>query len=265
MRHAVPFVLLVLAPGPATAWGPVAHQAVVSRTLDTLPGGLKAYYKNHRLEIPTLSLEAPAPAEEGLDRRFAVDRLLPFPFADLPRSEAAMTARFGDAAPVGRLPWLIQESYARLVEAFKGGEKERILPESDTLAGLVADLHDPLALSDNADGQKTGQHGLWIRFSSKLPEAMERRLKLQPEAAVLLDDPREYVSSMASATYVWLDNLLYLEDLTRRGTSGYTQLYYESFELRAGGLLKTRLSTAAADAGSYWYTAWTAAGRPTLK
>ena len=43
----------------------------------------------------------------------------------------------------------------------------------------MADLHNPLALTDNVDGQKTGQHGLWVRFSSKLPEAMDKKLNLE--------------------------------------------------------------------------------------
>ena len=46
---------------------------------------------------------------------------------------------------------------------------------------------------------------------------------------------------------------------------GYTELYYEAFEQRARGILRDRLSRAAGDVGSYWYTAWTAAGRPDLK
>ena len=79
------------------------------------------------------------------------DRLVPFPFADFPRTEAAVKERFPEQAPkVGRLPWLIQESYAKLVEAFHSGDKARILAESDTLGGYVADMSNPLALTDNA-------------------------------------------------------------------------------------------------------------------
>jgi hypothetical protein len=226
---------------------------------------MKAYYKAHKLEIPSLSPEATT-SEDAPERRFMADRIVPFPFADLPRTEAALQERFPDhAAKIGRLPWLIQESYARLVEAFRSGDKARILAESDTLGGYVADTSNPLALSDNADGQKTGQHGLWVRFSTKLPEAMDKRLKLGAEAARFLDDPKGHVFSMANASYVWLDNLLYEEDLARRGQSGYGELYYESLERRAGQLLRARLEQAATDVGSYWFTAWTAAGRPELK
>jgi hypothetical protein len=255
----------LLYPTPVGAWGPVAHQRVTLEAIDTLPKGLKSFYKDHRLEIPSLGVEA-SPAEDAPERRFAADRLTPFPFTDLPRTEAALKERFGDdAAKVGRLPWLVHEAYGKLVEAFRSGDKARILAESDTLSGFVADMSNPLALTDNSDGQKTGQHGLWVRFSTRLPDAMDKRLKLGPEAARFLDDPAAHAFAMAASSYIWVDNLLYQEDLARRGQSGYGERYYEALELRAGPLLRQRLEQAATDVGSYWFTAWTAAGRPELK
>jgi hypothetical protein len=265
LRVAALATAIVLAGGPARAWGPIAHQTVNAHAIDTLPKGLKPFYKNHRLEMPSLSPEAVVP-EEGVDRRFAADRLMTFPFADMPHTEAELKAKFGEAGEkAGRLPWLIEQSYQRLVDAFKANDKNRILAESDQLAGFVADLHNPLALTDNADGQKTEQHGLWARFTTRLPEAMQNRLKLDPDTAHYLDNPRDYVFAMINDTYVWLDNLLYQEDLAHRGQGGYTELYYEMLEQRTGRILRDRLSQAAGDVGSYWYSAWTAAGRPELK
>jgi len=247
------------------AWSPATHQRVTSEAIETLPKGLKPFYKNHRLEMPSLEIEAKATLDAE-DRRFTVDRLLPFPFTDLPHREAEFKAKFpADGEAVGRLPWLILESHERLVEAFRSGDKTKILAESDLIAALVADLHNPLALTDNADGQKTGQHGLWVRFSVKLPDGQGKDLKLNPDAAHFLDDPREHVFSMINGTYVWLDNLLYQEELARRGQSGYTELYYQAFAARARDILRDRLSRAAGEAGSYWYSAWTKAGRPELK
>lgn len=258
--------LVTLFAAPARAWSPLVHQRVTSEAIDTLPKGLKPFYKAHRLEMPSLALDAPAPEDESLERRFAVDRFLPFPFADVPRTEAALKAKYGeDAAKAGRLPWLIEESYGRLVEAFRSRDKGKILTESDALSGYVADLRNPLALTDNADGQKTEQHGLWVRFTAKLPEAMDKRLRFGGTAARLIDDPKGYVFTLATQTYVWLDNLLYLEALARRGQAGYTELYYDMLADKAGPLLKDRLEEATTDVGSYWYTAWTAAGRPELK
>jgi len=194
--------------------------------------------------------------------------MLPFPFLELPHAEPALKERYAEAGDkAGRLPWLIGESYARLVLAFRAKDKARILAESDVLAALVTDLHNPLALTDNADGQKTGQHGLWTRFSVRLPGVAQRmnRLKLEPDAAHFLDRPGEHVFSMLNATYVWLDNVLYEEDLAHRGQSDYGDIYYEDLVGREGPILRERLSRAAGNAGSYWYTAWTEAGRPELK
>lgn len=262
---ALAFTLAAFSAPPLLAFGDRAHQAVTDKAIDTLPKGMKPFYKAHKLEMPTLALEGNPPAE-GADRRFAADRFLPFPFTDLPRTEAALKERFPEAAgQAGRLPWLVHESYAKLVDAFKAGDKLRILEESDRLAALVTDLHNPLALTENADGQKTSQHGLWIRFGVKLPEAMGKDLGLDPDAAHFLDNPNEHVFSIMNGTYVWLDNLLYEEELAHRGHGGYGERYFESFALRAGRLLKERLSHAAGEAGSYWYSAWSQAGRPELK
>jgi hypothetical protein len=243
----------------------LAHQVTVSAAIDTLPRPLKAFYKAHRMEMPSLALEPEFPVR-GQERRFMVDRLLPFPFRDLPRTEAELNAKFGDKAEgIGRLPWLVQESYARLLDAMKAGDKDKILAESDVLGGLVVDLHSALNLTENFDGQKTGQHGLWVRLVEKLPQALGRDLKVAPDAANYLDTPREYVFSIMQGTYVWLDNTLYLEELARRGKAGYGDPYFEDLARKVGPILKERLSRAAEDTGSFWYTAWSVAGRPDLK
>jgi hypothetical protein len=243
----------------------LAHQAVAVAAIETLPKQLRGFYKAHRAEMPSLALEPEFPAR-GPERRFLVDRLASFPFRDLPRSEAELQSRFGEKAQgVGRLPWLIQEAYARLVENMKAGDKDKILAESDVLVGLVVDMHSPLNLTENYDGQKTGQHGLWVRLVEKLPQALGKDLRVSADAANYLDNPREYVFSMMVGSYVWLDNTLYLEELARRGKSGYGDPYFEDLARRVGPILRERLARAAEDAGSYWYTAWTVAGRPELK
>jgi hypothetical protein len=257
---------VLLGASPAAAWSPIGQQLVISRAIDSLPKPLEKFYKEHRLEIPSLSPDwTPSPPDPS--RRFEVDRLLPFPFLDLPRTEPALKARFGEdvSTRVGRLPWLIEESYQRLVEDFRSSDKVKILTESDLLTGLVADLCNPLSLTENADGQKSGQEGLHARFSNRSLEAWQTRLKLNPGPAVYLDAPKDYVFSLINETYVWLDNVLYEEDLSRRGKSGYTEIYYDDLERRVGPIIRERLSRAAEAAGSYWYTAWTVAGRPELK
>jgi hypothetical protein len=268
-RGAAAVLVVVLAAGAGdrvVAFGTTAQRAVMLDAIESLPRPLKAFYKDHRLEMPTLAPEAETPPERGPERRFAIDKLLPFPFTDLPRSEAELQKKYGDQAKeIGRLPWLTQEAYKNLVAAYKEGDKTKILEASDALGVLVIDLHNPLLLTDNGDGQRTGQNGLYTRFAQRLADAMDRKLSLNPGAAIYLDDPNEYVFSIMTATYVWLDNVLYLEELAKRGKGGYSEAYYDDLVRRAGPILKERLARAAEDVGSYWYSAWTAAGRPEVK
>jgi len=261
---AIGAAVLAAAP-PALAWGPQAHQLVVLEAIDTLPKELKSFYKDHRYELPTLALDA-EPTLDSPERRFLIDELETWPFFDVPPNEAACKQAYPDKCDsIGRLPWLVQESYARLVEAFRSGDKARILSESDSLAGYVADLYNPLAVTKNYDGQLTEQHGLWMRIGARLVEAMEKRIKLKADAANYLDRPQEWVFDVIRGAYVWVDNLLWQEDLARRGQSGFTETYFDALERRAGVVVSDRLSLAAEGVGSYWYTAWTDAGRPALK
>ena len=94
---------------------------------------------------------------------------------------------------------------------------------------------------------------------------MEKRLKLKPDAAHYRERPKEHVFAAITGTYVWLDNLLYLDELAHRTAQSYSEIYYRAFEERAAEVLKRRLGEAATECGSYWYTAWIRAGKPELE
>lgn len=255
---------VAILPMPAAwAWGGATHRAILQEATSVLPGPLKGFYQAHRLELPSLAPDSHK-GDDGPELRFAVDRLLAFPFRQLPHAEADVVAQFGDdAKSIGRLPWLVRDSYPRLLAAFQAGDKTKILTESDEIAAVIADLHNPLALTDNADGQKTGQPGLWVRFTQRFP--LRAHGKISGDSAYLIDDPTGYPFSIIASTYIWLDNILYADDMAHRQDPAYGGVYYETMEQKAGNILRERLNWAARDVASYWYTAWIAAGKPELR
>ena len=196
-----------------------------------------------------------------------VDRLLPFPFRELPRSEAELKAKYGEKAEgIGRLPWLVQESYARLVEAMKASDKDKILAESDVLGGLVVDLNSALNLTENFDGQKTGQHGLWVRLVEKLPQAHGR----EPQALCPTPPTTSTTRRSTSSPSCWAPTCGSTTRSTSRSWRGGARPATatptsRTSPSRVGPILRERLSRAAEDTGSFWYTAWSVAGRPELK
>ncbi len=78
-RHLATLLLVALglsgAPPPAAAFGPTGQQAVVLKSIDTLPKPLSKFYKDHRLEMPTLSPEAAPSGDRAPGERFELDRL----------------------------------------------------------------------------------------------------------------------------------------------------------------------------------------------
>jgi hypothetical protein len=256
-------LIMAFLPGSASAWSDSVYRLVIRKAIDTLPKGQKKFFEDHKYEMPSLTPDEDPPVRPDA-RRFAIDLLGAFPFRDVPQDEAGVKAK-ADILVVGRLPFLLLDAQARLVEAFKSGDKERILLAADEVAILAADLNNPLALTENFDGQKTEQAGLSKRLAARLPEDMEGRLKINPEAARLLENPRDYIFGSMVRSHIWVDNILYADSLAYRGKSSYGGSYFEAFELRAGRLLSDLLSNAAADVGSFWYTAWTQAGRPELR
>jgi hypothetical protein len=256
----------LLGAAPAGAWGPVAHRQVHTRAIAALPKELRQFFSVHRRELSTLSDDGKGPTEEGQERRFAADRLGVYPFLDLPTTEEQLLRVNGESArEAGRLPWLIRAAYARLIEAYRQRDKAQILDAADQLALLLTDLHNPLALTQNYDGQLSGQSGLWMRVTVRLPEALFGQLKLDADVAHLVDDPNGNVFAILRATYVWVDNVLYEDDLAARHAGGYGAAYFEALRDRLRPLVSERLGAASRCVASYWYSAWVAAGKPSLE
>jgi hypothetical protein len=128
----------------------------------------------------------------------------------------------------------------------------------------VNDLSQPLNVSREGDGEMIDQEGFRERFDSRLLDVYGSKLKVDAPAAIYLDDPNAYIISMLVRSYVWVDNLLLIDYLSRKGVSSYDRFYYEGLWLLAGEIVNARISDSAKDAASYWYTAWSKAGRPEL-
>ena len=110
-------LVVVFQPKSSFAWSDTVYRLVLRKAIDTLPKAQKKYFEDHKYEMPSLVPDEDPPVRpEG--RRFALDLLGTFPFNDVPQDEAGVKAK-ADPLVVGRLPFLLLEAQARLVDAFK--------------------------------------------------------------------------------------------------------------------------------------------------
>ena len=116
------------------------------------------------------------------------------PYGDpdhLPRTLEEARARLGgDYYRRGVLPWIIQDRWRDLVEAFRAGDPAKVALATAVLGHYIADAHVPLHTTQNFDGQFTGQRGVHSRWESGLVERYIVAddlpvLQAQPDAAFL--------------------------------------------------------------------------------
>jgi hypothetical protein len=262
---------LLLVPADAIwAWGPTAHRLVNNWAIQTLPPEIRGFFEANRSFIVE---HADDPDEWMQKNRYErknhyiyLDKYGMFPFLALPHSFQRAEQEYG-AGHINRdgvLPWQIGKFSERLTNALKAHNWDEAKLDAAALAHYVADAHDPLNVTQNYDGQLTGQTGLAERFGTRLIDRFSNFFLFRSENAVKIDDPTEYAFQACIESHIWVESLLWADLRTREGLVDYTDEYYDRFYTQVGPTVVRGLTGAAHDAGSYWYTAWLNAGKPAL-
>lgn len=271
---AVVLVLLTVAwPAPLLGWGLEAHVLVNRAACTTLPQPLRRLFMKHQTFIgdhgkdPDTFLTYRDGEAERIRHWFDLDELDRFPFRKIPRDYEKALAKYGRERleGAGLLPWRINGLYRELVKAMQASDWKRVPLLAAHLGHYVADGHQPLHTTTNYDGQFTGNRGIHKRFEDDMITrhvAQYQDLAAFAQPAQRTADPVAFTFDFLIDSYVWVDNLLRADTLSRRGTRGYDDAYYAVLYVFAGKLAKLSMAQAATDLGSLWYSAWIEAGRP---
>ncbi len=264
-----------LALGLALAWGPKGHEIITQYAIWNLPEGpLKAAFAAWSGELRYAANDpdrrkATTPGEAY--RHFWSSELYaPWPFAGFPMPLAEARARYGEGTleKGGILPWAIEESYRRLVSAFKSGDKARIVRAAGDLSHYLGDAHQPFHTTLDYDGQSWLNGGIHALFESTQIEAFfderaeyrrhpARRVREGPLALAFSVIREDYPLVLVLNEELWKAKRLYSE-LDRRY---YRMLWRGLF----GETARVQIRRAGGRLASLYLTAWVEAGRPRLR
>ena len=223
--------------------------------------------KEKLLSLTSLNVyKAGDPAESP--RHFLdIDMYGPYPFVELPHDYDDAVAKFGVEAVTkrGLATWRIADYTRLLSEAMKSGDAQKIVQTAGVLAHYVEDIHMPLHVVKNYNGQLTNQHGVHQRFEDDMVDAYAGQIHLTPKMASDIADPLESAFDIVLDSYVYADNLLHADRKAKSGEDTYGTPYLEKLFRFSGWIAVQRMSEAATATASYWYTAWLRAGKPELK
>lgn len=250
------------------AWGPKGHRTTNSIAIKALPAPLKEFYEQHLDYIEQHSMDADNvkatdPAERP--RHFIdFDDYGKYPFSQLPEDYDAAVNEFGEKTVLERgiVPWQIERTYDKLVQAFENMDGQGILKHSAWLGHYVGDVHVPLHTTANHNGQLTGQNGLHAYFESEMLDAYVSPSEIKPALGQqLIGEAHRLAFEWARESYTYVQPILDA-DLANRYANGKRNI--EGFAQTAKPIAIDRLTKGCSRLASLWYTAWLKAGSKNL-
>ncbi|HJV89095.1 MAG TPA: S1/P1 nuclease [Holophagaceae bacterium] len=265
-------LVALLLPAQALAWGEKGHRIVNTRALTALPPELRAWYAGREERIREGAVE---PDQwRSHDRKEGPRHYLNIELyggeAEIPHEQEAALAKVGGATfqKAGFVPWVIQDRYRELVEAFRLGDGAKVADVSAWLGHYVADIHVPLHATTNHDGQLSDQRGLHSRWESGLVSRFAEEEGIKPLAATV-EDPAKGPWRWMGESFALVPQLLEDDLEASRGESRDPSQrgagYWRNFWALEGPVVERRLGEASQRLAGLWLAAWIEAGQPRLK
>lgn len=269
-----------------SSWGFFAHKRINRVAVFTLPKGMAYFYEanidyitQHAVDPDKRryvdSLEAPR-------HFFDADHYGKHPFERMPQrwKEAERRYSADSLDKYGTLPWAIQYHYYQLVQAFKDRDTMYILKESANLGHYIADAHVPLHLTQNYNGQLTGQDGIHALWETRIPQLLSDSYHYHVGRARYINNPLKEAWKICRHTYACVDSVLLFEaqlsktfpqgekyEVIKRGgrnVTDYSAAYATAYSHRLHGMVERQMRLAILATGSFWFSAWVDAGQPDL-
>jgi hypothetical protein len=269
-----------------SSWGFFAHYRIHRLAVFTLPKGMSAFYKSNIEFITEHSVSADkkryVDSLEAPHHFFDADRYGKQPFRDMPQRWIDAAAKYSSDTlnKYGTVPWAINSNYYWLVKAFKAHDTTAILTASANLGHYISDAYTPLHLTQNYDGQLTGQLGIHSLWESRLPELFGNSYHYNVGKARYIASPLNEAFRICRGSFKSMDSVLRFERvLNRQFTEAtkyaieqrgnrmvkvYSVAYSRAYHKMLKGMVQRRMRSSILSVGSFWFSAWVDAGQPDL-
>ncbi|MCL4547495.1 MAG: hypothetical protein M1495_02905 [Bacteroidetes bacterium] len=176
---------------------------------------------------------------------------------------------YGEKAVVkeGILPWATENSFFKLIGAFKSGNKNEIILHASDLAHYVEDGHQPLHATVNYNGQLTDQKGIHSRYEIDMVDdslnAIKNGFLLQNPFYV--KDLSGYIFDYIMESNSYVEMLLSADKYSSGKTDGkFNKEYYRLLWLKTKYITINEFNSGALSLASLIYSAWVDAGKPKI-
>ena len=251
----------VALPAPAWGWWSGGHRWITQGAIEQLPLPLRGWFKTNQSSILTAAGSEP-PGTHYID----IDYYPEFLPGTFPRDLNTLIALYGSSVvnANGRGPWTYVDHLnalsAGMAAAQSPSQWNTLISTAGYTAHYIEDLHNPLHLTKNYDGQLTGNNGIHARYEGEMIARHFDDLAIEPAAVEHLASPLDFVFDGIEAHYPFVADIIEADDLAPHPP--YNTAYYNALWAETGDFTYDLFQQASHAVASSWYTAWINAGSP---
>jgi len=254
-------VLCILGNAPAAGWWTQVHSFISENSIAHLPQPLRGFFEENVSAVSALAAQEPSGAHY-----INMDVYPEFFAGTFPRDIDDLISIYGVSFVnrYGKGPWTFTDFVETLTTKMASATDEQdwlnLLPIAVAQAHYIQDLHNPLHLTLNFNGQLTGNSGIHARYEGQMIVRQLNEFTFVQTDAVYLPSVIDFVFDGIDSRYPLVANILAADDLH----SGLpTEEYYAEMWNDTGAFTQVLFQQASEAVANSWYTAWINAGSPT--
>ncbi|MBK7500085.1 MAG: T9SS type A sorting domain-containing protein [Ignavibacteriales bacterium] len=163
----------------------------------------------------------------------------------------------------GILPWAIMNTFDSLETAFQNNQFHKAMLLAADLGHYIGDMHMPLHITKNYNGQLTGQTGVHSRFESNMINTYSAQIIYSGDSLVYINNVSDFIFSTLYNNYIYVDSVLKCDSLAKAFAGNTTSsAYYSKLWELSKGFTTELFKSASHKLTCLIYTAWLNAGSP---
>ena len=166
----------------------------------------------------------------------------------------------------GILPYATVSTVDLLQHYFELNDIENAKIVAADLGHYVGDGHMPLHITQNYNGDQTGNSGIHSRYESNMIGDYVDQIIYTGDSVRVIDDVTSYVFHYLYTNYTYIDSVLQADNYAKNvsGGSTNTDTYYAALWDKSKGFTTTLFKNASHSLTELIYTAWVKAGKPSI-
>ncbi|MGD8452007.1 MAG: hypothetical protein PVJ57_09340 [Phycisphaerae bacterium] len=259
-------VLAVSTAAGEDRWWDTGHAHMTAGAIPHLPQPLRAFFEANAERIATFSGVEPA-GSHWID----IDYYPEFFAGTLPHDYDELVALYNEhiVQNNGTAPWNTAYYMDILTTNMAAADNDSrwlaLRGPIAIVAHYVEDMHNPLHMTLNYNGQLTGNTGIHARYEGNMVVrhlAGDLPITPNPTSCHYLPWIVDSIFDEIDVNYWYVNDIMAADDLARAADPSYGETYYDVLWAETGGFTHQLFQDASEMVACAWYTAWIDAGAP---